>query len=90
MSILYAFISGMIMCGCAIAAMFFLRFWRKTRERLFLLFALAFTLLALERVAHALLYQLRGESHVGIFTPRLAAFAIIAYAIIDKNRADRR
>ena len=90
MSTLYTFISGMIACGCTIAGFFFLRFWKRTHDRLFVMFASAFWLLAFERLAHAVLYQLRGESHVAIFTLRLVAFTVIAAAIIDKNRSERR
>ncbi len=36
--------------GFAVAGTFFLRFWRKTRDRLFILFALSFFLMAANRV----------------------------------------
>ena len=34
-----AFFQGTVAMGCAVAGLFFLRFWRDARDRLFLLFA---------------------------------------------------
>jgi hypothetical protein len=44
---LFPFLSGAITMGCATAGLFFLRFWKRTRDRLFIAFALAFWLLAI-------------------------------------------
>ena len=41
------FLLGMISMGCAVAALLFLRFWRRTREVLFLAFAASFLLLGI-------------------------------------------
>ncbi len=70
-------------------ALFFLRFWRHSRDRLFAFFALAFTMLAGNAVAGALLYADDERRHF-IYVVRLFAFLIILYAIWDKNRAGRR
>ena len=45
------FIIGVIAMASWIAGLFFLRFWRETRDRLFLIFAIAFWLLGLTRFA---------------------------------------
>ena len=83
------FISGAIMFGAAAAGIFFLKFWRKTRDGLFLMFGFAFFLLALERVV---LVLLRGgpthEEHTFVYLFRLAAFLVILVAIANKNRTD--
>ncbi len=84
-----AFLSGAIMLACAACALFFLRSWRRTGDRLFGFFALAFALLAIERWTLVLLsaaYEL-GYSIYGI---RLAAFVVILIAIVDKNRSGDR
>ena len=44
-----SFLQGAIAMCFAIAGLFFLRFWRDTRDRLFLLFALSFWLQAMTR-----------------------------------------
>ena len=84
------FISGAIMFGAATAGIFFLKFWRKTHDGLFLMFGFAFFLLALERVV---LVLLRGgpthEEHTFVYLFRLAAFLVILLAIANKNRAER-
>jgi hypothetical protein len=79
--------TGAIAMGFAIAAVFFLRFWRETGDRLFALFALAFAVLAGGRVLHALM-EPDGilEKHYWL---RLTAFLIILAAILDKNRSSR-
>ncbi len=42
-------LAGAVTVGYLVAAGFFLRYWRKTAERLFFLFAVSFVLLALNR-----------------------------------------
>ena len=41
-----AFVSGLIAMAYAVAGVFFLRFWRRTRDSLFAAFGLAFWLFA--------------------------------------------
>ncbi|MFP2912064.1 DUF5985 family protein [Pyxidicoccus sp. 3LFB2] len=69
-------------------ALFFLRFWKQSRDRLFGFFALAFSLLACNAVAGAMLYTDDERRHY-IYVVRLFAFLLILYAIWDKNRAGR-
>ena len=79
------FLYGASAMGCAVAGLYFLRFWRESFDRLFLLFAFAFWLLA---VNYALLgtIQFANETRVYIFSLRLVAFCLILYGIFDKNR----
>jgi hypothetical protein len=81
--------SGAIVMGYAVAGLFFLRFWRQTRDRLFLIFAIAFWLLGAQRLALVLTAQLI-ESHTWLYLVRLFAFLLILLAIVDKNRAGGR
>src|SRR5688572_5807677 len=48
------FIMGAIAMASAIVALFFLRFWRETGDRLFAMFALAFLLLGISRFGLAM------------------------------------
>jgi hypothetical protein len=89
MNPLHAFISGMIMLGACVAGTFFIRFWRRAHDRLFLIFGLAFWLMGLERAVHILLAQFVGEDHFAVYGVRLLAFVLIAVAIVDKNRGER-
>ena len=79
------FLFGAICLGFACASLFFLRFWRKSQDSLFLLFALAFALLSLERIVMAFLTP-RDEFKPYVFLIRLCAYVMILIAIVNKNR----
>lgn len=64
--------------------MFFLRFWRKTRDRLFMIFAIAFWTLGVNWLALAFFNQ--DEIRTALYTVRLAAFVLILAGVWDKNR----
>lgn len=78
------FLSGAVTMGFLVAALFFLRFWRKTSDRLFLAFAIAFALLALNQ---ALAHWLgAADERVGYtYLLRVLGFGLILLAIVDKN-----
>lgn len=83
------FLSGAVAMGFVVAAGFFARFWRKTADRLFLAFAIAFVLLALNQT----LAQWLGaaDERVGYtYLLRVLGFVIILGAIVDKNVNQRR
>lgn len=82
-------VSGAILMGYAVAGLFFLRFWRETRDRLFLIFAVAFWILGLQRLALVLTREML-ETQTGLYLIRLFAFLLILGAIVDKNRVKRR
>jgi hypothetical protein len=71
-----------------VAGLCFLRFWRDTRDRLFVFFAVAFWLLALCWMLLALLSPTE-ETRPYVYAIRLAAFGLIIAAIVDKNREAR-
>jgi hypothetical protein len=78
-------VSGAIVAGYWIAGLYFLRFWRQTLDRLFLIFSLSFWLLGVQRLALALSSQ-PVEGRTGLYLLRLFAFVLIIAAIVDKNR----
>jgi uncharacterized membrane protein YeiB len=79
--------AGALVMGYAVCGLFFLRFWRQTGDRLFLVFAVAFWILGLQRLALAVVEPAE-ESRTGLYLVRLFAFLLILGAIIDKNRID--
>ena len=82
------FLSGAVTLGFAVAALFFLRFWRRTHDRLFVAFAVAFFLLALNQA----LAQWLGaaDERVGYtYVLRVIGFVLILAAIVDKNFRSR-
>lgn len=84
-----AFLSGASCVAAAVIALFFLRFWRDTRDRLFLLFGLAFALFALNRLLLTVIDN-DSEGATLVYVLRALGFAMIAAAIIDKNRGAAR
>lgn len=79
-------ISGALAMAYFIAAMFFLKYWTAARDRLFALFATAFGLLAVQRLA---LPYAPADLVWLLYVVRLLAFVLIIIAIVDKNRAGR-
>jgi hypothetical protein len=69
-----------------VAALFFLRFWRDTKDRFFLFFAIAFGVDALHRVALGLT-SVSQEHEPFFYVVRLVSYGLIIAAIVDKNRA---
>jgi hypothetical protein len=79
------FLSGAVVAGFLLASLFFLRFWKRTRDGLFLAFAAAFFLLGLGQSLLALA-DVPDEERSWLYLVRLLAFALILAAIIRKNR----
>lgn len=77
-------LAGAIAMGSLLIALFFLRFWRDTRDRFFLLFALSFALEGVHR-AVAGLYMAASEDTPHHYLLRLVSYLLILAAIADKN-----
>jgi membrane-associated PAP2 superfamily phosphatase len=78
------FVAGAMSAGYAIAGLFFLRFWARTRDGLFAAFAVAFWLMALNQ-AVAGFSRLADVENSTAYLLRLAAFALIIVAVLSKN-----
>ncbi len=76
---------GAIAMASIVAALFFLRFWRSTGDRFFLFFALSFFIEGLNRAVLAQGAQTTDEAPA-YYLIRLLAYALILFAIWDKNR----
>jgi len=83
------YLAGAVTLGYLIAGLFFLRFWRKTADRLFFAFAAAFFLLALNQLLATLL-EAGDERTVYAYALRVLGFLLILWAIIEKNVQQRR
>jgi cell shape-determining protein MreD len=71
-----------------VAALLFLRFYRKTQDRLFMFFSLAFTILGVNAIIFQVLHT-NNEARTYLYGVRALAFSVIIYAIVDKNMARR-
>lgn len=78
-------LSGALAMGYAVAAVFFLKFWRQTRDRLFAYFAIAFAILCVHRIA-AGTPSSATVNPLWYYVLRLAAFLLILVAILGKNK----
>jgi hypothetical protein len=79
------FLLGVIVTASFTAAMFFLKFWRQTRDLLFLGFAAAFGIEGLNRAVR-LLGENPSEANPATYVVRLIAFLLLLAAIVHKNR----
>jgi hypothetical protein len=79
------FLAGAVTFGFVLASLYFLRFWRRTGDSLFLTFGAAFFLLGLGQ-ALLTLANVPVEERSWLYLIRLAAFALILLAILRKNR----
>jgi hypothetical protein len=76
---------GAIAVASLLASLFFLRFWRQTRDRFFLYFALSFAVEGLNRIALGLLVDAREDNPI-FYSVRIVAYGLILAAIWQKNR----
>jgi hypothetical protein len=84
-STLFDFLSGALTMGFVVAGLFFMRFWTRTQDALFLSFALAFWLLGLTQAILAL-GGIPVEERSWVYFIRLSAFLLILISIGLKNR----
>ncbi|RYE70531.1 MAG: hypothetical protein EOP17_00305 [Rhizobiaceae bacterium] len=84
-----SFLEGAVAMGFMASALMFLGFWRRSRASLFLAFAGAFALLALNQLLLAVTATYL-EERSWLYIIRLAAFLLIIFAIWCHNRAEDR
>ena len=78
------FLTGAVSAASFVVALFFLRFWRATRDAFFLFFALSFALEGISRGAAAFL--LLPDTNPAFYGLRVIAYGLIIIAIWQKNR----
>jgi len=83
------FLLGTIAMASFVAGLFFLRFWKTTRDRFFFFFAVAFWIEAISRTLLALVENL-SEDYPILYLLRFIAYCLILFAIFDKNRVGKK
>jgi Family of unknown function (DUF5985) len=78
------FLLGIIVTASIVAAAFFWKFWRQTKDLLFLAFAAAFLVESINRTSF-LFIDVPNEGSPTIYAVRLVAFLLILAAIVRKN-----
>jgi hypothetical protein len=79
------FLLGVIVTASLTSGLYFLKFWKRTGDQLFLAFAAAFLIEGLNRVGF-LFVEHPNEGSPVIYTVRFLAFLLIVNAIVRKNR----
>jgi len=79
------FLLGIIVTASLVASGYFLKFWRQTRDPLFLGFAAAFFIEGINRTCFLFVASPESGSIV-LYSVRLASYALILIAIAHKNR----
>lgn len=79
------FINGAVAMGFFSVGLFFLKFWRDSRDRLFMIFALAFWTFAIDYAMLGVV-PLANEQRPYVFLLRLVGFVAILCGIADKHR----
>ena len=83
MESLLDYLAGAATLGYLVVSGFFFRFWRRTHERLFLAFGVAFAFLALNQ-ASATYFEAGDERTLIAYALRVIGFLLILVAIVDK------
>ncbi len=89
MNIAVTMMLGAVAMASLVAALFFLRFWRQTRDPFFLLFSIAFGLDAATRIVIGI-SATSDETEPFFYIARLVSFSLIIVAILQKNRPGKR
>jgi hypothetical protein len=84
---LHLYLSGALATAAWVIGLFFVRYWRITRDRFFVFFAAAFWIMAANWSVVAA-YSTDETRHY-FYVARLFAFVLILAAIADKNRQAR-
>ena len=84
MASLTSMLMGAVSMSSLLVALFFLRFWSKTRDRFFLIFAVAFAIYAVSQMALGLINI--SEFEPLFYVPRVLVFLLIVLAVVEKNR----
>ena len=78
------FLLGVIATASFVAGLYFLKFWKSTRDRFFLLFAASFFIESLNRTSILLLPK-PNEGSPRTYLVRMVSFLLILLAILRKN-----
>jgi hypothetical protein len=81
---------GAIAMGSFIAGLFFLRFWKSTRDRFFLFFAVSFFIEGVNRLLLGTAMQDEGPQQSVFYILRVIAYGLILFAIWEKNRPNSK
>jgi len=80
-----AILTGAVITVSLTISLFFLRFWKSTRDKFFLYFAISFALEAVNRTV-LIVSLMQTEEMPTYYLIRLVSYALILFAILEKNK----
>jgi len=80
-----AILTGAVITVSLTISLFFLRFWKSTRDKFFLYFAISFGLEAVNRVVLGMSIA-QSEEMPTYYLIRLVSYGLILFAILEKNK----
>jgi hypothetical protein len=83
-------VSGAIAMASLVIALFFLRFWRTSHDRFFMYFSLSFLVQGGHRIYAAFASNDMHEEDPLHYLIRLLAYALILWAVLEKNWPRRK
>ena len=86
---LVAFLQAVSATAALISATIFVRYWRQSRDPLFVQFALAFAVLGVSWAILSVVNPI-GDANPYVYVLRLIAFLLIIVAVVVKNREAAR
>jgi hypothetical protein len=84
MSQVFDLADGALTMGYLVSSLFFLKFWRRIGDRLFLVFAAAFAVLAVNQAAPIVLH-VPDDSRAAFYVLRLLAFGLIIWGLLRNH-----
>lgn len=82
------FLAGAVAMASWVAGLVFLRFYRRTDDRIFLFFAASFWLDAVGRTLEVA-WRWSDDGSPVVYVLRVVAYGLIVIGILDKNRPQR-
>lgn len=82
------FLAGAVAMASWVAGLVFLRFYRRTDDRIFLFFAASFWLDAVGRTLEVA-WRWSDDGSPVVYVLRVVAYGVIVIGILDKNRPQR-
>ena len=82
------FLQGACAMACWVIGLFFWRYWRVSRDRLFLFFLAAFWTFTLNWIG-LIAFNPNDDTRHWFYVARLVAFLLIIAGIVDKNRRSK-
>lgn len=84
------YLLGALSMASLVAALYFFKFWKRTRDRFFLFFSAAFFIEAVNRALIFFVTTPENQPFSFPYVIRLMSFCLFLFALVDKNIKKRK